>query len=291
MNRVVVRVPATVANLGPAFDAMGLALAWHDEVRVERHDGPLEITASGRGADSVKRDVSNYVVVGLRAVLGEVPPVRVHRMVAVAQGRGLGSSAISIVAGLVAARALGGTAHSDHELLRMATDVEGHPDNVAPALLGGITIVAGDSVARLEPPEDVRALVCVAPGRLSTRTARAALADTVTRADAVANLARAALLAASLATGRTDLLLEATEDVLHQPARFELMPDSGDLVRALRGEGIAAFLSGAGPSVAALVPAADAEEAERAASRLAPEGWEVRLEAFDAAGATVVDAR
>lgn len=291
ISRVVVRAPATIANLGPGFDAMGLALAWYDEIKVEHHPGGLEITASGLGSEGVTRDDSNLVVRGLNAALGEPPGVRIHTMTAVAFGRGFGSSAISIVAGLVAARALFSTGHSDDELLRLAIEIEGHADNVAPCLLGGITVVSGEAVTRLEPPAGIDALVCVAPTRLSTTVARAALPDTVARADAVANLARAALLAASLATGRTDTLMEATEDLLHQPVRFELMPDSGELVRALRGKGIAAFLAGAGPSVAGLVPAERAEEAQAVARGLAPEAWDVRLEGFDAHGATVVEQR
>ena len=290
-DRVVVRAPATVANLGPGFDCLGLALAWYDEVRVERHDGPLEISVSGRGAENVKRDETNYIHMAMRAVMDDVPDVRIHKMVSVAYGRGFGSSAISIVAGLLAGRALGSTGHSDADLLAIASEMEGHPDNVAPCMLGGVTIVAGERVERLDPPLGVRALVCIAPSRLSTKTARAALPDTVSRAVAVASLSRAALLAATLATGRTDALMDATEDVLHQPPRFELMPDTGELVGALRAQGIAAFLSGAGPSVTALVPTARASAADSAAKQVAPDGWEVRLEDFDAVGATIVDER
>lgn len=293
-NKVVVRAPATVANLGPGFDCLGLALAWYDEIRIERHAGPLEITASGLGAENVKRDESNYVYMGLRAVLGDdLPGLRIHKLTSVAYGRGFGSSAISIVAGLVAGRALGVTEHSDAALLEMATEMEGHPDNVAPCMLGGVTVIGGGKVLRLDEPMSLRALVCVAPSRLATKTARGILPETYTRADAVTNLGRAALLAATLADERSDpdLLLAATEDTFHQPPRFELMPDTGDLVRGLRQKGIAAFLSGAGPSVAALVPVNRAEDAEHDARALAPDGWEVRLEDFDDGGATVVEAQ
>jgi homoserine kinase len=293
-ERVVVRAPATVANLGPGFDCLGMALAWYDEISVERHDGGLDITASGLGADGVKRDETNYVYMGLRAVLGEdLPGVRIHKMSTVAFGRGFGSSAISIVAGLVAGRALGMTEHSDAALLAIATQMEGHPDNVAPCLKGGVTVIGGGKVLRLDEPISLRALVCVAPSRLSTKTARGILPENYSREDAVANLGRAALLAATLADERNDpeLLLAATEDTFHQPQRFELMPDTADLVRGLRSRGIAAFLSGAGPSVAALVPAEAIEDAQHDAQALTPEGWEVRVEEFDDGGARVIEAR
>lgn len=293
-ERVVVRAPATVANLGPGFDALGLALAWYDEIRVERSQFALEVTASGVGAESVKRDDTNFVAIGLRAVLGdELPGVRIHLTRSVAFGRGFGSSAISIVAGLVAGRALGMTQHSDTDLLALATDIEGHPDNVAPCLFGGVTVIGGGTVLRLDEPVSLKALVCVAPSRLSTSTARSVLPDTYTRTEAAASLGRAALLAAVLADERSDpdLLMAATEDNFHQPPRFELMPDTGDLVRALRARGIAAFLSGAGPSVAALVPADRADDALEDARERALDTWDVRLESFDPSGATVVDAR
>jgi homoserine kinase len=291
MSAVVVRAPATVANLGPGFDALGCALAWYDEVRVELSGGGLEITAAGPGADGVKRDETNFVAMGLRAVLGELPGARIHVMRAVAFGRGFGSSAIGIVAGLVAGRALGETAHTGDDLLRLATEIEGHPDNVAPCLLGGVTIVAGVHAKRLPPPEGIAVLVGISPNRLATKTARGVLPETLPRADAAGNAARAALLAAALATSDAGALLAATGDVLHQPARFELMPDTGALVDAMRARGFAAFLSGAGPSMAAFVPAANAADAEAAARDCAPEGWSFHVEAFDAAGATVVEQR
>lgn len=291
-DRVVVRAPATIANLGPGFDCLGMALAWYDEVSVERDAAGIAVTVAGHGAEKIPREPDgNLVARGIGAVLGTVPSVRIHQRNGIPFGRGFGSSAAAIVAGIVAGRALEQTDHSDAELLRLATALEGHGDNVAPCLLGGITVVAGERAARIDPPEAIVPLVCVAAERLPTRTARAVLPDVVSRADAVANLGRAALLAAMLATGRTDALLEATDDLLHQPARFRLSPDSGTLVKRLRDEGIAAFLSGAGPSVAALVAEAEAKKALEFARSVAPDGWEVRLEAFAAQGAHIVENR
>jgi homoserine kinase len=152
-------------------------------------------------------------------------------------------------------------------------------------------VTGGARTIRLDPPSNIKPLLCVAPSRMATDLARAALPSDVARADAVENIGRSSLLIASLAAGRADTLMEATEDVLHQPRRFELMPDSGELVRALRGKGIAAFLSGAGPSVGALVEGGSADAALATARAVAPEAWDVRLEAFDAGGATIVGRR
>jgi homoserine kinase len=167
--------------------------------------------------------------------------------------------------------------------------MEGHADNVAPCVHGGAVVAAGRAVLPLGVPEGIDVVVCVAPSTLATEASRKLLPSSVPLSDAAATAGRAALLAASLATGEASRLLDATDDVLHQPARFELMPDSGRLVGALRKEGIAAFLAGAGPSVAALVPSGDLPAAAAAAGRLAPDGWEVREAAIDSSGAAVVE--
>lgn len=286
--RVTVRAPATVANLGAGFDCVGVALAWFSEISVEiAPAGEGSVTVTGEGADRIPRDETNLTLRALRSVLGEGPAVRVHAVNSIPYGRGFGSSAAAIVAGLVAGEALGG--HHERPLLAIATEIEGHADNVGPCLLGGAVVAGGARPIRLGAPAGISVLACVAPSSMSTGAARRALPAQVPFADAVASVRRAALLAAALATADASVLLEATDDCLHQPARFGLMPDSAALVGGLRAEGFAAFLSGAGPSVAALVPSARATEAEGAAARLAPDGWSVRVEAFDEAGARVVD--
>ena len=206
-------------------------------------------------------------------------------------GRGFGSSAAAVVGGLVGARALAGTDDTDEQLLERAVTFEGHADNVAPCLLGGITVSTAESTLRIDPPAAIKPLVCVAPQAMQTKVARAALPTEVSRADATANLGRAALLVAALSQGRSDVLMDATKDLLHQPVRFGLMPESGELVRALRAEGIAAFLAGAGPSVAALVDDKAALDGETTARALLPEGWDVRLESIDPQGARIVSER
>ena len=286
MDAVVVRVPATVANLGSGFDSIGMALAWHNEVRVERGSG--EVSATGPGAETLPTDDTNLVVRAARAVMGDDAALRVSQAIDVPTGRGFGSSAAAVIAGLVGGRALARTDHTDEQLLDIAIGFEGHADNVAPCLLGGVTISTGKTTARIDPSPSIRPLVYVAPSAMRTDAARAALAKDVSRADAVANVGRAALLVVALIQGRSDLLMDATEDRLHQAARFQLMPDSGQLVIDLRSAGVAAFLSGAGPSVAALVDEGSAAGAEKTARDLAPEGWEVRLGSIDPQGARVI---
>ncbi|MGH2784450.1 MAG: homoserine kinase, partial [Actinomycetota bacterium] len=237
MDRVVVRAPATIANLGPGFDCLGIAIAWHNEIRVERDpSGELTVTAAGQGAEHVPRDGSNLAVRAMAKILGEPRGIRVHLTNAIPFGRGFGSSAAAIVGGLVAARALvpDADAWDAETIVAAGTEMEGHADNVAPCVHGGAVVAAGRAIKPLGVPAGIGAIVCVAPSALATEAARKLLPANVPHADAVANAARAALLASSLAAGDPTHLLDATHDVLHQPARFELMPDSGRLVAALR---------------------------------------------------------
>jgi homoserine kinase len=190
---------------------------------------------------------------------GVQPPGLALRCVnAIPQSRGLGSSAGAIVAGLLAARALAGTAGADGPPLAEASRLEGHPDNVAACLTGGLTIAwtpggpgSDPKSVRLDPHPEIRPVVCVPASGMPTEAARRALPDTVPHRDATVTAGRSALLVVAL-TQRPDLLLDATEDLLHEPYRRPLMPASADLIGRLRAAGIAAVLSGAGPSVLAL---------------------------------------
>lgn len=254
-----VTVPATSANLGPGFDALGLALALHDVVEAELTDGGIEVQVSGVGAGEVPLDGDHLVVRSMRAAftsLGfEVTGLRVSCTNTIPHGRGLGSSAAAIVAGVLAARALAGAPDDLEAALALAADLEGHPDNVAPCLLGGLTIAWSSSgkamAAALDVHSDVRPVVCVPAVSLSTEAARGLLPASVPHAAAARNAGRAALLVEAL-TRRPDLLLDATEDELHQSYRAPAMPDTLALVKDLRARGIAAVVSGAGPSVLAL---------------------------------------
>lgn len=271
-----VRVPATSANLGPGFDAFGLALDLCDEVEVSTRPAGLAVAVAGEGADVIPRDASHLVVRALLAGLDELG-VRVGGLALrctnrIPHGRGLGSSAAAIVAGLLAARELAGARRDDEWLLRQASTTEGHPDNVAAALLGGFTIAWTDGAAggaravRLEPDRRVRAVVFVADTPLATTVARRLLPASVPHPDAARTAGRAGLLVEAL-TRRPDLLLPATEDVLHQPYRAAAMPASAQLLARLRAAGVPAVVSGAGPSVLAL---GTADTLARAATVSAP---------------------
>jgi homoserine kinase len=259
-----VRVPATSANLGPGFDAIGLALALHDEVEAEVTGSGLAVEVSGEGADTAAAGERHLVVRAMRAAFaanagGQPPGLALRCVNAIPQGRGLGSSAGAVVAGLLAARALARIRSPeslpDDALLALAAKLEGHADNAAACLAGGLTVAwnpgAGPRAVRLEPLPAIVPVLCVPVESVPTTAARRALPPTVPHADAAANAGRAALLVTAL-TQAPDLLLDATQDVLHQPYRAPLMPATADLIGRLRSAGIAAVLSGAGPSVLAL---------------------------------------
>jgi homoserine kinase len=265
-----VRVPATSANLGPGFDAVGLALGLYDDVVAQVSDEPgVRVDVHGEGAETVPRDhrhlVAKAMLRGFDALGGRPRGVDLVCANRIPHGRGLGSSAAAIVSGLVLARALvvgGDERLPDATLLELATAVEGHPDNVAACLYGGAVVAwtraSGEiDVLRLAPAAALVAVVCVPSSSVPTKKARALLPETVPHADAAFNVARAALLVPALTT-RPDLLLEATDDRLHQPYRRPAYPRTADLVAKLRAAGIAAAVSGAGPTVLALTDAAAA---------------------------------
>lgn len=289
---VTVRVPASSANLGPGYDSLGLALSLHDEITVEVTGERLDIEVHGEGADSVALDESHLVVRAMHAafdLMAERPPgLRLSCRNEIPHGRGLGSSSAAIVGGIWAARALvvGGTERlDDASVLQLAVDLEGHPDNVAAAQLGGLTIAwiegAAAEVERLDTVVEVT--VFVPPTAVSTKAARDLLPAEVSHADAAANSGRTALLIAALTTTNPtgfDRLISATEDRLHQSYRAEAMPVSYQLVRQLRVEGIPAVISGAGPTVLAFT---------RGIADRGPHGWTVLELDVDPHGAVVLD--
>jgi len=256
------RVPATSANLGPGFDAFGLALGLYDDLTVRTSSGGLDVRVSGEGAAEVTRDESHLVVRAMRAafdVLGGQPRgLSVDCVNRIPHARGLGSSAAAIVSGIIAARELaeqGEQRLPDEGVLALATQLEGHPDNVAACLYGGFTIAWMEGLApraiRHNVAPTISAAVFVPPNPVSTEYARRLLPDCVPHGDAAFTAGRAALLVTAI-TREPDLLLIATEDRLHQPYRAPAMRDSHGLVERLRAAGIAAMISGAGPAVLAL---------------------------------------
>ena len=271
-----VQVPASSANLGPGFDAFGLALSMHDRyVAQVLDDVVLDIDVTGEGADEVPRTDKNLLVKAMHKgfdYLGGRPKGLAVRALNVnPHGRGLGSSASAIIGGLVLARALvlNGEDHmSDIQLLSLATDMEGHPDNVSAALFGGATISwfevekhkSSAHCVHLNVDPRIQAIAYIPAKAVATAKARKMLPETIPFADAVANSRNTSLMSHALTT-RPDLLFTATEDFLHQSYRADAMPESFALVQKLRGAGVAAFISGAGPTVLAL-HTADQREVE-----------------------------
>lgn len=266
---VTVRPPATSANLGPGFDSFGLALELRDEVTVEILDEGLEIEISGEGAGSLPLDEHHLIIRSLRAAFGRLgvrpPGLRVRCVNRIPHGRGLGSSSAAICAGIMAARALvtdGELVLDAYAALDLATEIEGHADNVAPCLVGGFTTAwqqeDGVDVLRLDPVDGVSATLFVPAQPLSTHVARGLLPKDVPHADASFNTARAGLLALALTTPglsperRRELLFAGTADRLHQDYRAPAMERSAALVARLRADGFPAVVSGAGPSVLVL---------------------------------------
>ena len=249
-----IRVPATSANLGPGFDSFGLALGLYDDVIAQVGEAGIHVDVAGEGADDVPRDKRNLVVRAMRAAFdrmgGQPRGIEVVCANRIPHGRGLGSSAAAIVAGVVAARELVLGGLSDDDVLALCVELEGHPDNVAACLSGGLTVAYGDGVVRLPVDPSIAPVAFVPTSKSSTSKARRMLPETVPHADAVFNAGRTALLVEALGR-RPDLLLAATEDRLHQQYRAEAMPRTATLVAALRDKGIPAVVSGAGPTVLA----------------------------------------
>jgi homoserine kinase len=299
---VTVAVPATSANLGPGFDSFGLALSLYDVVVAEIAPGGLTVKVTGEGAAAASAGEQHLVIRAMRtafAHLGAAPPgLALSCQNEIPQGFGLGSSAGAICAGLLAARALAGPAGAaalpDDTILALASKMEGHPDNVAACLAGGLTIAwhpvgsagsASARVARLAPLPSIAPVLCVPAAPLPTVTARQVLPPQVPHADAAANSARAALLVTAL-TSQPELLMDATEDFLHQGYRAAAMPDTARLMAALRATGVPAVVSGAGPSVLALtVPGEPGADVAAVAAADAAD-WRVLPLRVDLAGAT-----
>jgi homoserine kinase len=278
-NPIQVQVPATSANLGPGFDSFGLAFGMYDRYVAQILDeGGLDIDVTGEGSDEVPRTDKNLLVKAINKgfdYLGGRPKgLAVRALNVIPHGRGLGSSASAIVGGLVLARSLvltGTDKMSDEVLLNLATEMEGHPDNVAAALYGGATVawqdlVKGKSVAHaVHLPVDprIKVMAFIPASALATSKARKMLPESIPFADAQRNTSNAAIMTQAL-TIRPDLLFTATEDFLHQSYRQEAMPSSFALMTKLRAAGIAAFISGAGPTVLALHTEGDEETTQLA---------------------------
>jgi homoserine kinase len=277
-----VQVPATSANLGPGFDCLGLALSMFDRYIAQVQDEPgFDVDVTGEGAGNVARNDKNLVIKamykGFEFLGGKPRGIALRQLNVIPHGRGLGSSASAIVGGLSLARALvlgGNERMSLEDMLVLANEMEGHPDNVAAAIFGGANIAWQDShrghmVAQsvhIEVDTRIGALAFIPATSVATSKARKMLPESLLHADAVRNTSNAALLVHAL-EHRPDLLHTATADFLHQSYRQEAMPQSFALLTKLRNAGVAAFISGAGPTVLVLHTGgpSEAEELRRAA--------------------------
>jgi len=293
-----VEVPATTANLGPGFDTLGLALSVYDVLTVTASDEPgVRVDVHGVGAGEVPTDETNLVARAILRVFDEVgeeaPGLDLVARNTIPHGRGLGSSGAAVVSGIVAAKGLlDGIVELDADrLLDIATSMEGHPDNVAPALFGGLTIAwtgpNGPQHKRLLPHRSVSPLLLVPEQTMSTALARSLQPASVPHADAIFNVSRSTLLIAALIQS-PELLSTATEDRLHQSYRASAMPETDRMITLLRAAGHAAVVSGAGPSI--LVLASDPSQRLAAAELVASSAagrWTALLPAVDIKGATL----
>ena len=265
-----ISVPATSANIGPGFDCLGIALELRDRYAAQILDDPtFDVDVSGEGADEVKKDAKNLVIRAMMAgfeFMGNKPKgIALRSLNVIPHGRGLGSSASAIVGGLALARSLvltGDEYMNDEDLITLATQLEGHPDNVAAAFYGGATIAWSENgvgqAVNLKVDPRIKALLLIPDNQVATAKARKLIPESISHHDATLNSTHTALLVHALAQ-RPDLLFTATADLLHQNYREEAMPKSIALINKLRGAGIAAVLSGAGPAVMILYSGDESE--------------------------------
>jgi homoserine kinase len=296
---VKVRVPATVANLGPGFDALGVAITMYLEIDIEPRRDSIEIMVEGEGAEQLPADETNLVIRSMNVFfdhVGRRPPgyaVRVRNPIPLASG--LGSSAAAVVGGLFAARAITGRPVTQIEMIQLATGIEGHPDNIMPALLGGLVVCYTGADAndvrylRIDPSERLVPIVAVPREGFPTSEARKALPTDVAFADAQYTASRAALLVAAMSTGSgADVLAEAMSDRLHEPHRLKLMPETAAVHQEIRSAGLPVALAGAGPSLLIVIPRPEAATRAEQVRRICRErnaGWRVFVTEWEPDGA------
>jgi len=271
-RRVIVKVPASTANLGPGFDTLGMALslyAWIELTASEQQETVINLY--GNGLDGVPRDKSNLIYKVAQLVFKEagiaVPELQISMYSDIPLTRGLGSSASAIVGALVAANALIGSPLTEDRLFQIATKLEGHPDNVGASLFGGIVVSAWDGTraekVRLEPHPELGVLVAIPAFQLSTEKARHALPKEIAMGDAVFNVGCSSLLVAAFASGQLELIRHAMRDRLHQPYRASFIPGMAEILEKATEHGaLGTALSGAGPTLLALVEASSSRKNE-----------------------------
>lgn len=296
---VKVRVPATVANLGPGYDSLGAAIRMHLEIEIEPRRDSVEIVVEGEGADQLPQDESNLVLRSMNAFFDHVgrrpSGFSVHVRNPIPLGAGLGSSAAAIVGGLFAARAVTGRNVPQIEMIQLATAIEGHADNVMPALIGGLVVCyRGDDdndirYFRVEPSDRLVPIIAVPREGFSTAESRKALPSQVDFGDAQFTASRAALLVAAMSAGAgADVLADAMNDRLHEPHRLKLMPETAAVYEEIQAAGLPVALAGAGPSLLVVVPrpeSATRAEQVRRVCRERRSGWRVFVSDWEPEGA------
>jgi homoserine kinase len=291
---VKVKIPATSANVGAGFDSLGLAVSLYNEVCAEESDTLSIVSDDGVEIPDGETNLVYVTMQSVYRICGKTPPAfSIRQTNRIPMSRGLGSSSACIVGGLLAANALLGSPLDRQELLNLATQFEGHPDNVAPALLGGFVcaVLEGKEVrwARQELPDDLRFAALIPDFPLSTVLARGVLPRDVPHRDAVYNLSRAALMSMSLACGRYENLRAASGDRLHQPYRLRLIAGAEEALAILRDDGAyCSYISGAGSTLMAMVPGGDKEFFDRVRPKLDAAGfgtWQLLMLDADNVGA------
>ncbi|AZN42273.1 homoserine kinase [Paenibacillus albus] len=271
-RRVMVKVPASTANLGPGFDALGMALSLYAWIEISiPEDGRTVINLHGDGLAGIPVDKSNLIYKVAQLVFEKagvsIPEIAIDMYIEIPLTRGLGSSASAIIGGLVAANALIGSPLSEDELFQLSTELEGHPDNVGASLFGGIVVASWDGTraakVTIQPPVDLEVLVAIPQFELATEKARHALPAQLSMKDAVFNVANSSLLVAALASGQLNLIPHAMRDRLHQPYRAALVPGMAEILEHATEHGaLGVALSGAGPTLLTLVHRGSTQKAE-----------------------------
>ena len=296
---VKVRVPATVANLGPGYDSLGAAIRMHLEIEIEPRRDSIEISVEGEGADQLPADETNLVIRSMNTFFDHVGrrpsgfAVKVTNPIPLAAG--LGSSAAAIVGGLFAARAVTGRTVPQIEMIQLATDMEGHADNVMPALIGGLVVCYRgedeDDIRyfRVEPSDRLVPIIVVPREGYPTKAARKALPSEVKFGDAQFTASRAALLVAAMSAGAgADVLADAMNDRLHEPHRLKLMPETAAVYEQIQEAGLPVALAGAGPSLLVVVPRPESATRAEQVRRICRErraGWRVFVSEWEPEGA------
>ena len=286
-----VRVPATAANIGPGFDCLGVALNIYNDIEVEECNEGLSINISGERCGDVPVDETNLVYRSMKKVFdvaGFSPKgIRLNQKNGIPITRGLGSSAACIVGGMTAANALAGFPFDKNELMKMAVEADGHPDNVVPAMMGGMTAACMEDgevlYVKIQPPEGIKFAVMIPDVMVKTAKARMIIPRTIPLEDAVFNIGRTAVLVASFLTGSTDNLMTATQDRIHQPYRKALIPHWDEVYsysRELGAKGV--FLSGSGPTIIAILDKGYSHFVQQMKVFVSSfeEHWEVRIADF-----------